>query len=182
MPNTLIVTPADPFDQARCFGNEKYSLSNMLLRQVDFPATFTRADFICDVWSDRVYDGFRKACEALRPEEQGLFEDGTLLRKLSPERFLEFVKTASELPEDRGITGARVVRYTNVASGYPVYRFDTFCAAPGRQVAVYSDYYAAPNITSKKIRGLEWLQSRGLFVPHRSSDDFEPYEDDDFDS
>lgn len=146
-PDHYLVTLADPYEPSRCWGDEKYSLSNMLLRQVRFPLEVSRKDFLSSVWSDRVYSEFREACKRYLEGVLGPFEDGRPLLGLSEENFLGFVRVASGIQESQPVTGARFVRYTNVSSGYPVYRMDAFHATDGRAIAVYSNNRRAPNIT-----------------------------------
>jgi hypothetical protein len=52
----------DPYSSSRLYGREKYSLNNMLLREVNFPAMFLpEEDKVYSIWSDRVYHEWSEA-------------------------------------------------------------------------------------------------------------------------
>ena len=132
--------PADEFDSGRLWGNEKYNLCNMLVRQEAFPryiyegeATGT-GDAHYEIWSDRVHEAWSQAVEAADPEESargGGAED--FFRRLSRESFFRFLGKLIEATRGEPrhpVTGGRIVRYTNVSSGYPCYRVGIFCKSP----------------------------------------------------
>lgn len=158
-----LVTLADPYEPERCWGDQKYSLCNMLLRQVNFPLVTNAGDILASVYSDHVYDAFGAACKSafskMTDPYPGPFDDGRPLYRLTEKQFLSFVRVASGLPKKRRVTGARVVRYTNVATGYPVYRLDTYAPAGANAPAGaklvncgYSNSYDAPNIARPEPR------------------------------
>jgi len=148
MPNRIEVNKADPFDINRLWGDEKYNLQNMLMRQVNFPAYCYERDIMWSVYHDRAYDTFYAACEKyLKPMGGGL-EGGSSLNALSSEKFLEFCREA--IGCDKPITGARFIRYTNVSSGYPCYRIDVYAKGEGNpEVPTYSDMNA-PNVNRQE--------------------------------
>jgi hypothetical protein len=123
------VDPADCFNHSRLYGNEKYKLSNMLIRQVKFPASAKRSE-LGSVWTDRIYAATEKAYkEVVEPSSsQGGGGDACVwFRSCSEEEFLRYAqvilsegcyKNSDKVPT---VTGARMIRYTNVSSGYPAY-------------------------------------------------------------
>jgi len=128
--------PADMFDSSRLYGKEKYKLQNMLIRQVDYPAK-GRAKEFGEFWSDRCF----QACDAARRKvveasecKAGGGDACGWFRSCSPEEFLAYAQACldngawSGKPCDDApkVTGARMVRYTNVSSGYPTYRWDLY--------------------------------------------------------
>lgn len=73
------------------------------------------------------------------------------------------------------MTGARVVRYTNVATGYPVYRFDTYAPASAKLVnAGYSSSYDAPNIQRPEPRLLYGVYVMNFGDLDLDNDDINP--------
>lgn len=129
--------PAEAFDRSRLWGRESYTLSNMLVRQEGYPRfayvgeeSGATGDYLNSAWSDREPDAWSEAVKAADPEEScrgGGAEE--FFRRLSREAFLEFfrafLRAAGAAPRVE-ITGGRIVRFTNHASGYPCYRADFF--------------------------------------------------------
>lgn len=123
------VDPADCFDYSRLYGNEKYKLSNMLIRQVKFPASAKRGE-LSNVWTDRIYDAAKKAYEGvIEPSKckSGSGDGCGWFRDCSEEDFLRYAqailsegcyKNSEEVPT---VTGARMVRFTDLSSGFPAY-------------------------------------------------------------
>jgi hypothetical protein len=88
-----LVKRCDPFDPDR-LSREKYSLQNMLMRQVNFPAQFSDEEFTYSGWSDHLQDKFRKAVDKHLNGKHGLFEGGQLLYSISDTEFLQFCRDA----------------------------------------------------------------------------------------
>lgn len=151
----LTVSKAEPFNPTRLWGDEKYSLQNMLMRQVRFPAYFHEGDLFSEWWSDHAYKTFQAACEKYRGRvgpNAGSFEGGDFLSALSEDDFVEFCREA--IGAEHPATGARVVRHTNASSGYPVYSIQVFAVGEGNpDVPVYSSQ-DAPNVNWPQR--LEW--------------------------
>lgn len=145
------VEKADPFDPSRLWGNEKYSLQNMLMRQVNFPAYCHQGDVMVSVWSDRAYETWRAAGEKYRAivgEQVGGLESGAFLSAMGEQDFLGWCREA--IGYDKPITGARIIRYTNAASGYPCYRIDLYARGEGNpEVPTYSGN-GGPNVNRPK--------------------------------
>ena len=63
----------DPFDYSRLYGNEKYSLNNMLMNSVNATntATLKPPKRAIDFWSDRSHSEWRAASEGIISQESG---------------------------------------------------------------------------------------------------------------
>ena len=132
MPKRFEVVKADP--HRFIYGDERFSVQNMLIRQVNFPAYYHQGDFIFDQYTDRMYETVHAANE----KYPGKIED------LSSEDFVQYCREACGVEQQ--ITGARIVRFTNVSSGYPCDRIDLYCRVEGNpEVPVYSGN-DAPNV------------------------------------
>lgn len=124
------IEKAHPFNAHRLWGDEKYSLQNMLMRQVMFPFHAAKDDQTESQWTDRNPELVQAAGQKYLRKFQCSFESGDSLRQLSPEEFLAFCQEATGI--DWKPTGARIVRYTNAASGYPTYRIDCYAPKDGK--------------------------------------------------
>lgn len=120
--NGVQFSPVDPFDWNRLWGNEKYSLQNMLLKQVNMPTELFPGEECFEVYDDRVYSEWREAWPLLKYEAGG--GPDAALNRANNEDFLAFASKLFSLINKREITltGATAIRYTNYSSGYPVYR------------------------------------------------------------
>lgn len=152
--------PVDPFDHSRLWGDEKYKLCNMLIRQARMPAS-ARAEFLASIYTDRVpYDALDRAYDQVIKTSQCKVPMGgdscNWFRECSTDDFLAYAQLISDAchgspqtllddlsaavdPSKPRVRGARMVRFTNVSSGYPVYRWDLYyendgphdnCSAP----------------------------------------------------
>jgi len=113
--------PVDPFDFERLYGDEKYSLQNMLLRQVNMPAyALLGADKIYDVWEDRNPTVWWGNADVLKSRYTG----DAFFAGVDDGPFLKWAAAVVSAAEGRpaAVTGAAVVRFTNAMSGYPVLR------------------------------------------------------------
>jgi len=115
--------PVDPFDFERLYGDEKYSLQNMLLKQAGMPAyAYLGTDRIYDIWEDRNpvawWEGVRKFLPGSRYTGDAFFAG------VGDEPFLKWAAAVVSAVEGRptAVTGAAVVRFTNAMSGYPALR------------------------------------------------------------
>lgn len=107
----------DPFSFDRLYGNEKYSLNKMEMKAVNFPAEVD-PDHATVVWSDRIITAWYDAGEKLVTHYNG----DAAFAGATNESFMEFAKAvAKSIGFKYDVTGARVTRYTNAASGYPVF-------------------------------------------------------------
>ena len=109
--------PCDPFEYHRLM-SESYSLQNMLIKQAAMPATIALdVDKVLSVYQDRIPNEWRKAAESL-PGERSWGDSG--FASMSDGDFLAFAqRVADACGEEMKVTGARLIRYTNAASGYP---------------------------------------------------------------
>ncbi len=123
----LEVTKARPYNYDELMHNS-YNVQNMLITQFNFPLYFHKGDFMSDIWIDRIprekyEEAYKKNLEAK------MGGGGWDNPHLNPEIVLGFFQDIfSEC--NKKLTGFRIVRYTNVASGYPCPRFDVFAKSP----------------------------------------------------
>ncbi len=97
---------------------------------MSFPAEYYKADFIVSGWTDHLRDNMRLAGRILL---SGTWEYTNELKQLSHKKLLEYMLVClygEKVKEQAPLTGARFVRFTNVTSGYPVYRIDAFRKSP----------------------------------------------------
>jgi hypothetical protein len=141
----LSVDKCSPYKLERIFGVEKYSLNNMLIRQADFPANISSNDNLISIWTDKVEIPFISATTKYLSEiKKGPFESGLGIQSLDKLSFLSYMKDSVEFTDD--ITGARMVRFTNASSCYPVYRIDLYIqSSDNKSQILYSDNNA-PNV------------------------------------
>lgn len=98
------VEKADPFDSNKLWDwQTKYSIQNMLIRQVNFPAYFylgtdedkyPKGDDSWDIWSDRMADGLDMAYEQVIKPSGPPMEWNTWIRNATEEQFLRYVQLA----------------------------------------------------------------------------------------
>jgi hypothetical protein len=110
----------------------------MLIRQYNFPEYIYQGDEIHDMYSDRAYYEWREACDKF-----GNFEN------CSQNNFLEFCKIVVGYKGDNA-KGCRVVRFTDVPSGYPCFRVDLYICNSNKLPKLYSSNINAPNIEGPK--------------------------------
>jgi hypothetical protein len=123
----LEITPCDPFNSSRLWSTEKYTLNNMLLHDVNFPSFFYQGDIVFSQYSDRIpYKDWQKLSDKYL--SKGGFEDGGCFRILEDKDFLSFCRDACYF--DKEIYGARIVRFTNLSTGYPLVRIDIYWRNP----------------------------------------------------
>ena len=116
------VTKVKPFDLNALFINGyglSYDVQDMLLRQFNFPFKYDSEDFIFDFWDDRI-DGIK--WEKAFKKHFGSEGINTTWDNQPAEKIMGFLEEIAE----HKLTGFRIVRYTNVSSGYPTLRFDVF--------------------------------------------------------
>lgn len=131
-------TAAAVFQFSRLYGNEKYSLQNMLIRQVGYPMRAKPSD-LSEAWSDRfspeMFDAASKVSAGSKTKRGG--GDACDWHRHCPaDEFLAYAQALVDAgafgKQDRPVTGARLVRYTNAASGY---RWDIYFGPPGNGAA-----------------------------------------------
>lgn len=107
----------DPYSYNRLYGDEKYSLQGMLLKQANFPRTYSERDELYDIWSDRVYSEWVAASDELivtKATGDAYYAEAT------DASFLAFASKLFSTINNKEITltGAALVRNTN-GGGYP---------------------------------------------------------------
>lgn len=130
-------TPADRFDYNRLYGQEKYNLNNMTLAKVNFPYSVNEGK-ITSVWSDHIYKEYRNAIAEVTSAQNGdAFWNG-----VSSEQLLKFASdVAKAVNFEPEVTGVRIVRFTNVMSGYPVLRIDIASGGVAAPLRIQKDIY-----------------------------------------
>lgn len=108
-----------PFNFNRLYGQEKYSLQNMVLKAVNCPDAKHFKGEAFDVWSDRVSQAWSDAARLVQSTQNA----DAFFAGATDESFMAFARKMSEVVGFGEITGARVVRYTD-AGGYPSLRLD----------------------------------------------------------
>lgn len=106
------------------FTGNRNSIQNVLECQYKFPQFFYTGDTVHDMYSDRMMQwDFKKYNNSRRrhfgDESQCWFSPDMIKTKLFLEDYLE-----------DEINGFRVVRFTNVSNGNPLWRFDTYKKGP----------------------------------------------------
>lgn len=141
MAKLITLDLVDPPHQT--FGFDDYNVQNMLERQFNFPAQFYHGqDEYHREWDDRRYTEWRAAVEKFGK-----------WRELDDEKFLQFCCMVNGVDPKKKATGCRIVRYTNVSSGYPTYAIDVFIQSDAHKpLPLYSDSYSAPNVSRPKRR------------------------------
>jgi hypothetical protein len=110
-----------PYDFNRLYGAEKYSLQNMLLREVNMPSMVYPGEASYETWDDHAINTFWDNAKAII--ESNMSGDA-YFAGASEQSFMNWAnKVFSELEATEiKLTGAAVIRYTNVMSGYPTLR------------------------------------------------------------
>ena len=115
MPNLFATDEVDAFDFNRLYGNEKYSLQKMEMKSANFPAK-VEPNKATAVWSDRIYTQWRDAMNGIK----STMSADAFWAGVSNKDLLVFAsRVAAAIEFTHKVTGARITRYTNVASGYP---------------------------------------------------------------
>ena len=115
MPNLFATDEVDAFSFERLYGNEKYSLQKMELKSTNFPAQI-EPNMATAVWSDRIYTQWRDAMNGIT----STMSADAFWAGVSNEDLLLFAsRVATAIDFRHKVTGARITRYTNAASGYP---------------------------------------------------------------
>jgi hypothetical protein len=109
-----------PYSFDRLYGNERLSLQNMLLKHVNMPYALRRGEQSWDVWSDQCMTQWFNAIKLVKSSQTG----DAFFAGVTDESFLEFAKEVVSHVECKPVevTGACVIRYTNVSTGYPCLR------------------------------------------------------------
>jgi len=110
----------DKFDFNRLYGSEKYGLQNMLLKQYNMPTFVYAGEQTFEVWDDRISTVFWNATKELK----STYNADAFFAGVNDKDFIEWAsKVFSEVNgQEVKLTGAAVIRYTNVMSGYPTLR------------------------------------------------------------
>lgn len=146
------VEKTTPYNMSRLWGDEKYSLQNMLVRQVNFPLYYYEGDTCWEVWTDRVPDeDHKKAKEFIDSCSDKPMFGYDLMSAVKPEDFLKFCALMAGKGNEPTPTGARVVRYTS-ARGYPVHRYDLYWRHPDSPMEQGYDGNFAPNVIQPQPR------------------------------
>lgn len=112
------VVSVEAFDISEIRRNS-YNVQNMLVDQFNFPRFYHNGDFTSEIWSDRIlHEKWMKLIEKYFDGNLRSFEYNAPNRR----KILPLFEELCGNP----ITGYRIVRYTNVSSGFPTYRFDLF--------------------------------------------------------
>jgi hypothetical protein len=114
-------SPCDPFSSYRLYGDEKYSLQNMLLKDAG-NLRVGPDDVVWEQWSDRLYSEMEEAWPLLKSSMSG----DAFFAGCTDKSLLAF---ASKIVGGAygGAKGVRVVRFTNCSSGHPCLRFTVVC-------------------------------------------------------
>ena len=109
----------DPFNFDRLYGNEKYSLNGMLLKQANCPTWVESGDESFEIWSDHSRGEWNDAL----PLIESSYNADAFFAGATDESFLAFAsKVVSEVNKrEIKVTGAAIVRYTD-GGGYPTLR------------------------------------------------------------
>ena len=108
-------------------------------------------------YQDRIYGEWEEGRKWYNKETGNLH--GINLGSMTDKNFIKWAEIISKKWLDqieRKITGLRVVRYTNVSSGYPCLRLDIYSRNPMFEIVpLYSSNHSAPNIEVEKgIKGM----------------------------
>jgi len=125
-----------PFNRERLYRDGRYSIQNMLLREVHMPSAAYTGELTFDVWSDRELNVFwDTAKKIIETYERG----ESFFVGASDASFLEWASTVVSHVNNKPIklTGAAVVRFTDASSGYPVLRLTGIVATEDLQTRPY---------------------------------------------
>lgn len=127
--------PCSRFDFDRLYGRGKYGLQNMLLREVNMPTYVYAGEWVTDIWSDRCLDAFWNNAKLI----ESRYTADAFFAGATEDSFLKWATAVVADVEGKQIpiTGAAVVRYTNVMSGYPVLRLTAIVATKNLETRNY---------------------------------------------
>ncbi len=123
----------------------KYCVQNMLMDQVNFPSFYHDGDYIDSIYSDRLpCDEYSELLKKHFPPDTKNFEFS------SPDR--EKMMALLEDHFRRKLTGYRIVRWTHVATQYPVFRFDVFAKADDTPIERLFTGQEGDNVIGREVR------------------------------
>ncbi len=129
-----------------------YSCQNILIRQYNFPAEFNAVEEMYCEYQDRIPEQWEKGRKWYNKKTGNKY--GINIDSMTEKNFVKWAEVIAQRwlkMIGRKITGLRVVRYTNVSSGYPCLRLDIYSHNPKyKKVPLYSNNYIAPNIEIEK--------------------------------
>jgi hypothetical protein len=146
--------------------SKPYSCQNILKKQLNFPAKVFDTEELACVYSDRVYSAWEEGRKfVLKKMKTDYFR----LEDLDDKTFMSWGRIIFRdwlKHNHRQLTGLRVVRHTNVSSGYPVMRIDGYSRKTNYpKVKTYSSSYDAPNIEQPEpCKGSLYMHSDGMIV------------------
>ena len=113
-----VAEKCQPFDGSRWWGPEKYSIQNMLVREVNFPlAVHVPGDEVFDCYSDRDHESWSKAWEVFRHER---YENLNYLGRLQGSTTEDFLTFCAMFLHAEKLDGARIVRWSD-GGGYEIF-------------------------------------------------------------
>ena len=118
MAKTYFQTVA-PFNFDRLYGNEKYSLNDMLLKEASCPTWVEPGDESFEIWSDHSRTEWNDALSLIKSSYNG----DAFFAGATDESFLAFASKVVSAVNKREVkvTGAAIIRYTD-GGGYPTLR------------------------------------------------------------
>jgi hypothetical protein len=128
-----------PFRFDRLYGDEKYSLQNMLLREVNMPSVAYPGELVYEAWSDHVRNAFWDNANLLL---KSTMTADAFFAGVDNESFLRWANAVFSEVNGKSatwlnLTGAAIVRFTNVASGYPTLRLTGIIATQNLEFRRY---------------------------------------------
>lgn len=145
----------DPFEYNRLYGNEKYSLQKMEMKSINFPAE-VEPGFAFTVWSDRINAEWWGSANLIVSHYTG----DAFFAGATNESFMVFAKAiAKVIGFKHKVTGARITRYTNAASGYPCFVLEVTSGGKGiQQTHLKTDYN---DVTEYRMHPKGYFIARG---------------------
>ena len=145
----------DSFDYNRLYGREKYSLQKMEMKAVNFPIE-VEPNLITAVWSDRINNEWIAALKLIETQYTG----DAFFAGATNESFMVFAKAiAKVIGFKHKVTGARITRYTNAASGYPCFVLEVTSGGKGiQQTHLKTDYN---DVTEYRMHPKGYFIARG---------------------
>jgi len=163
MAGEIEITKARPYNQSEFWDRDKrYNIQNMLLCQQNFPAKCCD-DEICSTYQDRDFESWDKAIDWLRKtlrkkEGKDYCLDFHILDPKLTKKFVAKFLSGWLKRIKRKLTGYRIIRYTNVASGYPCILVMGFSQNPKNpKVELYSGQ-VAPNVEGIERQGTNFIE------------------------
>lgn len=142
--NKIALYHHDPFDYERLYGVEKYRLGAMVVAETSaYPHYVDTQENVFSVYNDRCYAAWVKVWEGVKSNSTGdAWYNGVSEKDLLRVGNL----LAAELGFTKPVTAVRIVRYTNLSSGYPCYLFigthgGKKVKLPRQQYRGYDDYF-----------------------------------------